>query len=94
MPGVATGEKVAVTLWGVFMATEQVALVPLHAPLHPEKIKPEAGVAVSVTLVPRVKGALHLVPQLIPSGDEITVPLPLLSLLTDSKNVGPAFSHW
>jgi hypothetical protein len=87
-------EKVALTLLGVFRATEQVALMPLHAPLQPKKIEPEAGVAVSVTLAPWVKGALHLVPQLIPLGDEITVPLPLLSLLTDSKNVGPAFSHW
>ena len=76
------------------MAMEQVVLVPLHAPLQPEKIEFEAGIAVSVTLVLRVKGALHLVPQLIPSGDESTVPLPLLSLMTESKYVGPAFSHW
>ncbi|CAH1387829.1 hypothetical protein NTGM5_70119 [Candidatus Nitrotoga sp. M5] len=78
-------EKIAVTFRGAFIATEQVSLVPLHAPLQPEKIEPEAGVAVSVTLAPWVKGALQLVPQLIPSGDDITVPLPLLNLLTDSK---------
>jgi hypothetical protein len=36
------------------MVTEQEAVVPLHASLHPLKVEPVAGAAVSVTTVPLV----------------------------------------
>jgi hypothetical protein len=40
----------AVTDWAVFMLNTQLLDVPLHAPLHPAKELPLAGVAMSVTL--------------------------------------------
>jgi hypothetical protein len=45
------GAKVAVTVAAAFIVTRQV-LVPEHAPLHPENVESDAGVAVSVTTVP------------------------------------------
>ena len=39
--------------------------------------KPCAGSAVSVTLVPAGKDAAHTEPQLIPAGEDVTVPAPL-----------------
>ena len=43
---------------------------------HPPKLKPAFGVAVSVTVVPGLKLALHVVPQVIPAGLLVIVPLP------------------
>lgn len=60
----------------------QLALTPEQAPDQPAKLLPAAGVAVSVTLVPLGKLALHVVPQLMPEGLERTVPVPLPDLLT------------
>jgi hypothetical protein len=60
--------------------------VPEHAPDHPEKLEPAAGVAVSVTLVPLVNPAAHVEGHEIPAGVEDTVPLP--STVTVSASVG------
>jgi hypothetical protein len=68
------------------MTMGQEVLAPLHAPLQPEKVEPGIGVAVRVTLVPLVIDALQVDPQLIQLDDEVTVPLPLPSLLTVSEN--------
>jgi len=54
----------------------------VHAPLQPVKVEPEAGVAVKVTLVPEAILALQALPQLIPLGEELTVPLPVPLLVT------------
>ena len=43
--------KEAVTVVSAVRLTVQV-LFPLHAPLHPAKVEPAAGAAVSVTVVP------------------------------------------
>jgi hypothetical protein len=45
------GLKVAVTDCAADMVTWQVEVVPEHAPDHPEKTDPDAGVAVRVTTV-------------------------------------------
>jgi 3D (Asp-Asp-Asp) domain-containing protein len=51
--------------------------VPVHpAPDQPEKSQPVAGVAVSVTDVPKLKFAVQVAPQVIPAGAEPTVPEP------------------
>ncbi len=49
--GVGGGPKFATTDWSEFIVTEQ-APVPLHAPPHPVKANPGAGVTVRVTAVP------------------------------------------
>jgi len=56
--------------------------VPVQAPLQPVNVEPAAGAAVRVTLVPELKFALHVAPQLMPVGDEVTVPLPVPALPT------------
>ena len=61
-----------------------VPLTPAHEPAQPLNALPAAGVAVTVTDEPAVKKALHpVVPavpfvtvQLMPPGDDVTVPVP------------------
>jgi hypothetical protein len=48
--------------------------VPEQAPDHPAKDDPPLGVAVRVKLVPVLKLAEHVAPQLIPAGLLVTVP--------------------
>jgi hypothetical protein len=72
---------VAVTLVAALTVTAQLA-VPVHAPLQPVKVEPVAAAAVSVTLVPETTVALQVVPQLMPAGLEVTVPLPVPALVT------------
>lgn len=66
----------AVTDSSAFKVSVQVSL-PLHAP--PQFTKYEFGfaVVVSVTWVPAVNVAVQVLPQLIPDGVLLTVPLPL-----------------
>ena len=54
----------------------QVVLVPVQAPCHCWKVKPDAGVAVRVTWVPGANAALQVVPQLMPEGELVTAPFP------------------
>jgi hypothetical protein len=74
--------NVAVTASAALIVTEQV-LVPVHpAPLHPANVDPLAAAAVSITTCPLVKLAKHVVPQLIPAGLLVTVPVPVPALVT------------
>src|SRR5437588_628521 len=50
--------------------------VPVQAPLQPAKMEPASAVAVSVTEAPLAKLPEQAVPQLIPEGEEVTVPVP------------------
>jgi hypothetical protein len=68
--------NVAVTAAAAVTVTTQ-APVPVHAPLHPANVDPVAGAAVNVTIVPLAKLAAHAVPQLIPVGALVTVPVPV-----------------
>jgi hypothetical protein len=77
--------KVAVTevaeFEEAFRTSVQVAEDPEHAPDHPLKEPPEAGAAVSVTLVPEGNAALQVEPQFMPAGLLVTVPDPVLETL-------------
>ena len=46
-------------------------------PLQPANVELESGVAVKATVVPLLKDAEHVLPQLIPDGLLVTVPLPV-----------------
>src|SRR5262249_61709334 len=59
---------------------------PVEPPLQPVKVEPAAGVAVNVTAVPIVKDVEQVVPQEIPVGALVTVPLPAPALVTVSAN--------
>jgi len=79
--GVGSSKR-AVTLRAWAILTLQVP-VPEHDPLQPSKVEPLAGVAVRVILVPDAKLLLHVLPQLIPEGLLVTVPLPKPVLYTE-----------
>ena len=76
--------NVAVTDWFCVIETVHVVLLPVQAPLHPENVDPALGEAVRMTEVPLVKEALQVLPQFIPVGELVTVPLPVPALLTDN----------
>jgi len=60
----------------VLIVTEHVPVPAQPPPLQPVNVEPAAGVAVRVTAVPLVKAAAHVVPQVIPAGALVTVPVP------------------
>lgn len=61
--------------------------VPQPVPLQPAKVEPDAGVGVKVTAVPLLKLDEQVVPQLIPAGELVTVPLPVPALVTERVKV-------
>jgi len=80
--------NVAVTDVAALMVTLQV-LVPVQPPpLQPVKTEPAAGEAVRTTAVAPLNEAVQVVPQLMPAGELVTVPLPLPDLATVKPNVG------
>ncbi len=74
--------KAAVTVVAAVKVTVQEPVPEHPPPLHPVKVEPVAGVAVRVTAVPLAKVAEQVVPQVIPAGELVTVPLPLPPVLT------------
>jgi hypothetical protein len=79
--------KVAVTVWSAFMETTQVP-VPEQAPLQPVKVAGAVGLAVSVTAVLMAKVELQIVGQLMPAGELVTVPAPLMVTVRFLVTVG------
>lgn len=79
---ICVATKVAVTDLAADMVTVQVVDEPEQAPPQVEKVAPVEAAAVSVTLAFSVKFAEQVEPQLMPEGELVTVPLPVL--LTDS----------
>jgi len=72
---------------GRVIVTLQVPVPVQPPPLQPVKVEPAAGVAVRVTAVPVVNAAEHVVPQEIPAGLLVTVPLPVPDRETVSVEV-------
>lgn len=68
--------KVAVTCWLALSVSVQDELLLVQAPVHPAKSDFAAAVSVRVTWVPLAKAALHVVPQLMPTGLLLIVPAP------------------
>jgi hypothetical protein len=58
------------------------APAPVQSPDHPPNVEPTAADADSITMVPAAKVAEHVVPQLIPVGLEVTVPVPVPPFMT------------
>jgi hypothetical protein len=63
-------------------------LVPRHAPDHPANRDPGDATAVSRTFVLAAYAAEHVLPQLIPVSDDVTVPEPEPDFDTFKVNVG------
>ena len=82
------GTKVAVTEVAVLTVTVHVPVPAQEAPLHPVNTDPDVAAAVSVTLVPLMKLAEQVAPQLIPLGELVTVPEPAPALVTVSADCG------
>jgi len=75
---------VAVTDVAAFSVTAQVP-VPVHPPpLQPVNVEPVAGAAVRVTMVPVVNDVEQVVPQEMPAGELVTVPVPAPAVVTVS----------
>ena len=90
--------KFAVTLLLCVSATVQLP-VPVQAPLQPTNAERLAGVAFNVTTVPPLKAAVHALPQLIPAGFELTMPVPVpvsftVSVAVCCANVAVTFWVW
>ena len=75
--------KVAITNALPINVTLQLPM-PMQAPDHPANVELLFGAAVSVSMVPLVKLALHIAPQLIPAGLLMIVPAPVPALWTVS----------
>ena len=73
--------KVAVTDLAALIVTLQDP-APVHAPDHPVKVELVFGAAVRVTDVPELQASVQSVPQLMPEGEDVTVPVPVPALLT------------
>ena len=81
--------KFATTERAVVMLTVQAPL-PAQAPVQPANFEPRAALAVSVTDVPLLYGSAQSLPQLMPAGDDVTVPDPVPALVTVSGRVTTA----
>lgn len=77
--------NVAVTEAAALMVTVQVAVAPVHAPDQPANTDFPTGLASSVTLDPGRYDSEQSLPQEIPAGFDVTVPLPDPAIETVSR---------
>jgi hypothetical protein len=73
---IGLGPNVAVTVTLALGVTVQIPMPEQPPPLQPENTEPLAAVALRAMFVPLEKLAEHLVPQLMPAGLLVTVPVP------------------
>ena len=74
--------NVAYTFLALSIVTVHVVEVPEQSPDHPPKVELLAAVAVTVTVVPELNDAEQVLPQFMPDGLLVTVPLPVPVLVT------------
>src|SRR5438270_220886 len=84
-----TRVKLALTFCAALSVSVHVApVLDWHAPVQLLNVLPSAAVAVSVTLLPSAKSALHVAPQVTPAGALVTVPSPVPERPTASARTG------
>lgn len=76
--------NVAVTVVAAAIVTVHVSPETVSQPLQPANVDRLSGVGVSVTVAPTSNSAAHDVPQSIPAGLEITLPVPVPARITES----------
>jgi hypothetical protein len=74
--------KVAVTAVAALSVTVQAPVPVQPPPAQPANSAPVSGVAVKVTMLSIANAALHCVPQLMPPGFDVTVPVDVPSRVT------------
>ena len=84
-----TRVKLAPTVCAAVIDSVHVGpLLDSQSPVQPLNVLPSATVAVSVTLVPSAKSALHVAPQATPAGTLVIVPSPLPDRATARARAG------
>lgn len=78
VPAVVLVLKVAVQFFAASIVSVAFADVPEQSPLQLVNVEPVSGVAVKMTELPAFKLLVHVVPQSIPVGWLIILPLPVL----------------
>ena len=86
---VAADEKMAATIVAAPGVTVHVPVPEQPPPSQPRKVEPAAGVAVKVTTEPGLKEALQVFPQMMPAGEDVTVPRPVPNLVRVKTAVLP-----
>ena len=69
--------NVAPTVLSLFIVTATDEPVPLASPDHPVNVELGSEVALRSTVVPASNVAVHVAPQKIPNGFDVTVPEPV-----------------
>jgi hypothetical protein len=78
--------NVAVTVLAALIVTVHVVPETVLHPLQAANVDPPAALAVSVTVVPLLYGSEQSLPQLMPGGFELTLPVPAPARTTDRVN--------
>jgi hypothetical protein len=77
-------ENAAVTAASAFMTTTHVPVPEYPPPDQPAKVEFVSALALSVIFVPALTSLVQVLPQLIPAGLLVTVPVPVPDLFTVS----------
>jgi hypothetical protein len=65
-------------------ANEVLLALPVQAPAQPAKVDPADGVAVNVTAVSLTRFAVQVLPQSMPAGVDVTVPVPDFTTISET----------
>src|SRR5207248_11506735 len=84
MAGGGSRSNRALTVWATLIVTGHVRFIVEQGVLHPPKVEPAAASAWSVTIEPKAKLAIQMVPQSMPDGMLRTVPWPAPVFVTVS----------